>query len=166
MSLLRIELVKIVLFFSSILVLKSFLSFKPERTGTMLVAVCFSRYQYFFTFLNTIVVEKWYVLTPFYMRQIIAEFSNWKPFCFCQLSRNQVEWGLLNYKFYNTTGITVYFAFCKHSDLMPLTRNKPGVLCCSSSFKSPRIQVWVMERHGKYWKKISSILKTKSKQIV
>lgn len=127
MSLLRIELVKIVLFFSSILVLKSFLSFKPELTGTMLVAVCFSGYQYFFTFLEH---DSWgkIVLTPFYMRQIIAEFSNWKPFCFCQLSRNQVEWGLLNDKFYNTTGITVYFAFCKHSDLMPLTRNRPGVL--------------------------------------
>ena len=127
-SLLRIELVKIVLFFSSILVLKSFLSFKPELTGTMLVAVCFSRYQYFFTFLEHDSCGKMMCSYTFYMRQIIAEFSNWKPFCFCQLSRKQVEWGLLNYKFYNTTGITVYFAFCKHSNLMPLTRNRPGVL--------------------------------------
>ena len=150
MSLLRIELVKIVLFFSSILVLKSFLSFKSELTGTMLVAVCFSLYQYFFTFLNTIVVEKWYVLTPFYMRQIIAEFSNWKPFVSVNSQETKLNGDYWIINFYNTTGITVYFAFCKHSDLMPLTRNKPGVLCYSLGFKSPRIQVWVMERHGKY----------------
>ena len=73
--------------------------------------------------------------------------------------------GLLNYKFYNTTGITVYFAFCKHSDLMPLTRNKPGVLCYSSGFKSPRIQVWVMERHGKYWKKLVQFWRQKANRL-
>lgn len=128
MSLLRIELVKIVLFFSSILVLKSFLSFKPELTVTMLFAVCFSGYQYFFTFLEHDNCGKMIRSYTFLYEANHCRVSNWKPFCFCQLSRNQVEWGLLNDKFYNTTGITVYFAFCKHSDLMPLTRNRLGVL--------------------------------------
>ena len=128
MSLLRIELVKIVLFSPRYWYWNLFCHSNLSLQVQCLLLFVSQDINIFSLFLNTIVGEKWYVLTPFYMRQIIAEFSNWKPFCFCQLSRNQVEWGLLNDKFYNTTGVTIYFAFCKHSDLMPLTRNRPWIL--------------------------------------